>query len=117
MDTLTTLEAIGTDNKDRPVQDIILEKASVFVDPFAEVEEELTKEREAEIEKNKPTTSKPVQKEERKVFTGGVGKYINPVLKKEARKTEEDNSAVKKKTEDDRRFRRFQLVVTGERSI
>jgi len=97
MDTLTTLEAIGTDNKDRPVQDIILEKASVFVDPFAEVEEELAKEREVEIEKNKPTTSKPVKKEERKVFTGGVGKYINPVLKKEARKTEEDNSSVKKK--------------------
>ena len=34
MDTLTTLEAIGTDNKDKPVQDIVLERIAIFVDPF-----------------------------------------------------------------------------------
>lgn len=41
MDTLTAMEQVGVDNKDRPVFDIVIELAQVFVDPFAEAEEEV----------------------------------------------------------------------------
>lgn len=39
MDTLTTMEQIEVDNKDRPIHDIVIEVAQVFVDPYAEAEE------------------------------------------------------------------------------
>jgi len=102
MDVLTTLEAIGTDNKDRPVEDIILQRAVVFVDPFVEAEEELAKKREEALNEaassSKNTTdAKKAKPEERKVFGSGVGKYINPTIKKEARKAETEGSKVIKK--------------------
>merc|ERR1712080_677533 len=68
METLDAIERIGTDNKDAPVEEIKIEKVSVFVDPFQEVEEELKKQRE---------------------FSSGVGKYINPTIKKEAKRAVE----------------------------
>ena len=75
MDTLTTVEAIGTDNKDKPVQDIVLERIAIFVDPFQEVEDELKAGREAEVEAaaalKKP---KKADKTERKVTEGGEGR-------------------------------------------
>merc|ERR1712168_984822 len=86
--------------KDRPVEDIRLERAVVFVDPFTEAEEELKKKREEEIQAaslNSQGTSKKAKTEERKVFSSGVGKYINPTIKKEARKAESQPSAVSKK--------------------
>lgn len=41
MDTLTAMEQIEVDNKDRPIEDIVIEVAQVFVDPFAEAEEQV----------------------------------------------------------------------------
>lgn len=41
MDTLTAMEQIEVDNKDRPIQDIVIEVAQVFVDPFSEAEEQV----------------------------------------------------------------------------
>ena len=41
--TLSAMERVGTDNKDRPVEDIVIEKAQVFVDPFEEVDEQVSK--------------------------------------------------------------------------
>lgn len=41
MDTLTAMEQIEVDNKDRPIEDIVIEVAQVFVDPFSEAEEEV----------------------------------------------------------------------------
>ena len=35
------MEAIETDNKDMPIEDIIIEDAVVFVNPFKEVDEEV----------------------------------------------------------------------------
>ncbi|XP_023321470.1 peptidyl-prolyl cis-trans isomerase-like 2 [Eurytemora carolleeae] len=99
MDTLTTIEAIGTDNKDKPVEDIKIERVAVFVDPFQEAEDQLKEMREKEIEKLN-LEKNPVNKdktEERKVFGSGVGKYINPSVKKEARKAEEQAPPVFKK--------------------
>merc|ERR1719334_1337720 len=102
MDVLTHIEAIGTDNKDRPVEDIILQRAVLFVDPFVEAEEELAKKREEALNEatssSKNTTdAKKAKPEERKVFGSGVGKYINPTIKKEARKAETEGSKVIKK--------------------
>lgn len=36
------MERIGTDKKDRPVEDIIIEQAQVFTDPYEDVDEQVT---------------------------------------------------------------------------
>jgi hypothetical protein len=35
------MERVETDNKDRPIEDIIVEKAQVFVDPYQEADEQV----------------------------------------------------------------------------
>lgn len=35
------MEQIEVDNKDRPIEDIIIERASVFVDPFQEADDQV----------------------------------------------------------------------------
>ncbi|XP_047527968.1 RING-type E3 ubiquitin-protein ligase PPIL2 [Vanessa atalanta] len=82
LDTLSAMEQIEVDNKDRPIQDIIIEVAQVFVDPFAEAEEQLALERAEEMKKRaaeqelgvkpKKGSTQPL-----KVFRDGVGKYLN----------------------------------------
>ena len=42
METLNAMERIGTDNKDRPVEEILIEAAQVFTDPYAEVDEQVS---------------------------------------------------------------------------
>ena len=37
--TLSAIESVETDNKDKPIEEIIIQKAQVFVDPFAEADE------------------------------------------------------------------------------
>ena len=39
---MSAMERIGTDNKDRPVEDIVIESAQIFTDPYAEVDEKVT---------------------------------------------------------------------------
>lgn len=41
METLNAMERIGTDNKDRPVEEIMIEAAQIFTDPYAEVDEQV----------------------------------------------------------------------------
>lgn len=41
METLSAMERIGTDNKDRPVEEIIIESTQIFTDPYAEVDEQV----------------------------------------------------------------------------
>ena len=68
METLDAIERIGTDNKDAPVEEIKIEKVSVFVDPFQEVEEELKKQREEELAKASEELkmiAKPVEKKQK----------------------------------------------------
>lgn len=81
MDTLTAMEHIEVDNKDRPIQDIIIEVAQVFVDPFAEAEEELVKERAEELKRKAESEDANIRpkkaKQPLKVFRDGVGKYLN----------------------------------------
>lgn len=43
MDTLSVLEQIEVDNKDRPIEDIKIQSVQVFVDPYQEVDEQVCK--------------------------------------------------------------------------
>ncbi|KAG7306915.1 hypothetical protein JYU34_007022 [Plutella xylostella] len=80
VDTLTAMEQIEVDNRDRPIQDIVIEAAQVFVDPFVEAEEQLVIERAEELKrkaesegvKPKKASAQPLT-----VFRSGVGKYLN----------------------------------------
>lgn len=95
METLDAIERIGTDNQDAPVEEVRLEKISVFVDPFQEVEEQLKEQREAELAKASEELAnipKPVEKKQ-KTYSSGVGKYINPTVKKEAKRAAVDPEA------------------------
>lgn len=109
LDTLNELERIEVDNKDRPIEDIIIQKAQVFVDPFEEVDEQLAKERADDLakqQKEKQTqAAKPKPTAQLKVFREGVGKYLNKDavkadLKAEAGTSSEDPAAKKSKRYD-----------------
>lgn len=41
IDTLTAIERIEVDNRDRPIEDVILIGAQVFVDPYQEADEQV----------------------------------------------------------------------------
>ncbi|CAH2074542.1 unnamed protein product, partial [Iphiclides podalirius] len=82
LDTLNAIEQIEVDNRDRPIQDIVIEVAQVFVDPFIEAEEQLVAERAEELkrkaEADRPSTNlKKANKQPLKIFREGVGKYLN----------------------------------------
>ncbi|KAI8118107.1 hypothetical protein FF38_05791 [Lucilia cuprina] len=81
LDTLQKMEQIEVDNKDRPIEDITIESAQVFVDPFKEAEEQLIKERAEEVEKQQQEINEEKKqkrlKEPLKVYREGVGKYLN----------------------------------------
>ena len=90
METLSNIEAVETDNKDKPIEDIVFQDAQIFTDPFAEVDEVLAKERaDAGGNVNGTSTSSQVQKKKPvaavgakpKVFRQGVGRYIDPKRK------------------------------------
>jgi peptidyl-prolyl cis-trans isomerase-like protein 2 len=88
MDTLSAMEKIERDNKDRPIEDIIIQSTTIFVDPYAEIDETLAAQRADELErlekerKETEAKKKPKVKEEKlKVYREGVGKYINPKRK------------------------------------
>ncbi|EEB16795.1 conserved hypothetical protein [Pediculus humanus corporis] len=80
LETLTIMENIETDNKDRPIQDIIILKTQVFVDPYQEADDLLQKEREEARKAEELENKKAEIKKEApplKVYRSGVGKYIN----------------------------------------
>lgn len=84
METLSEMERIEVDNKDRPIEDIVLLKAQIFVNPYDEADEQLAQERLAELNKQKEEEAKIVQKKNAekklKVYKEGVGKYIDPTV-------------------------------------
>ncbi|XP_060528504.1 RING-type E3 ubiquitin-protein ligase PPIL2 [Cylas formicarius] len=101
METLNEMEKIEVDNKDRPIDDITLLKAQIFVNPYDEADEQLAKEREEELvkqkeeteEKNRPAKNVPLTE-----FRKGIGKYINPNVLKRTEKVESELQPRKKKT-------------------
>ncbi|KAJ8978668.1 hypothetical protein NQ317_019104 [Molorchus minor] len=105
IETLTEMERIEVDNKDRPIEDIVIFKAQTFVNPYDEADEILAKEREEEINKQKKEELAKNKKlnvqKELKVFHTGVGKYINPSSMKGSKEEIENNTepdAKKRKT-------------------
>uniref|UniRef100_A0A0V0G9W3 Putative cyclophilin type peptidyl-prolyl cis-trans isomerase n=1 Tax=Triatoma dimidiata TaxID=72491 RepID=A0A0V0G9W3_TRIDM len=99
MDTLSAMEKIEVDNKDKPIEDIVIQSVQVFVDPYQEVDEQLSEEREKEQQVNEePKVNKVEPAAKLKVFRQGVGKYLNlksPVQKPEGITTVD--STIKKK--------------------
>lgn len=81
LDTLSELEKIEVDNKDRPIEDIVIQKAQAFVDPYQEADDQLMKERAAEIEKQQQLVLAEQKRKQKakplKVYREGIGKYLN----------------------------------------
>ena len=109
-------KSLGSQNKSRSLVDgrffslvyfcFISFRTSVFVDPFTEVDEQLAKERAEELaktrekEQNLMAKKKQVDPAGLKAYSKGVGKFINPNLKKKAQKIDDEDLAtpvVKKK--------------------
>nr|CAH7713098.1 unnamed protein product [Callosobruchus chinensis] len=107
METLNEMEKIEVDNKDRPIEDIILLQAQIFVNPYDEADEELAKERQEDLEARQREEAKQKQKtqsqKELKVFRSGVGKYINPNSGK-GESTDVDSEPSKKKKKNTNSF-------------
>ncbi|KAF2670225.1 peptidyl-prolyl cis-trans isomerase cyp8 [Microthyrium microscopicum] len=92
MDTLSKLENIKGDEKDRPIEDIKLLDVVVFVDPFEEfmkqrAEKEAGKETETLIQKSGGTdddkvtwTGKRIRAGDKKEESAGVGKYLTSAI-------------------------------------
>lgn len=88
LDVLAKLEAVQTDDKDRPVQDIKLEDINVFVDPFEEFLKQRAENEQEEKEKEKikaaggteddkmTWTGKRVRKDGVIEQSSSVGKYL-----------------------------------------
>lgn len=87
------------DNKDCPIEDIIILSTQVFVNPFQEALEELEAERKAEEENQQAQVLEIENKKKRKaqekltVYREGVGKYLK-IQKKSSK--EEDLKSVSK---------------------
>lgn len=118
LDTLNEMEKIEVDNRDRPIEDIVLQKAQVFVDPFQEVDEQLAEQRAAEIEAQRMAVVEEQKRKKRvqplKVYRDGVGKYLNKISTAgEGRSStaidipEPDLPAKKAKKSTDYRFKDF----------
>ncbi|XP_045491534.1 RING-type E3 ubiquitin-protein ligase PPIL2 [Colias croceus] len=106
LDTLSAMEQIEVDNKDRPIHDIVIEVAQVFVDPFAEAEEQLVIERAEELKRQAEAESqgikpKKANKQPLKVFREGVGKYLNLQELTEPNKGTKSQEVPAKKTKKD----------------
>ncbi|XP_030856393.1 RING-type E3 ubiquitin-protein ligase PPIL2 [Strongylocentrotus purpuratus] len=84
LDTLTNMEKIETDKKDRPLEDIVIQDTVVFVNPYEEVDKEISEERlklkvEEETKEKKAPQSravKPGTSDKPRVYRAGVGKYL-----------------------------------------
>lgn len=81
IDTLNAMEKIEVDNKDKPIEDIIIGKAQVFVDPYQEADDQLAAERAEEMKKKSQEAernkSEGDSKQQLKVYRSGVGKYLD----------------------------------------
>ncbi|ERL84928.1 hypothetical protein D910_02351 [Dendroctonus ponderosae] len=100
-ETLNEMERIEVDNKDRPIEDIVIINTQIFANPYDEADEILTKEREDEINQQKLKAVEEKKKVAKNTplvaFKSGVGKYIKPDVLKSAVKGAEIEEPVTKK--------------------
>jgi peptidyl-prolyl cis-trans isomerase-like protein 2 len=103
LDVLSRIEAVETDKKDRPKTSIKIEDCLVFVDPYAEIDEQLKNERMNATKKEEKKEVKETQKtlNDMKPQRAGIGKYINSNLFEKKHKMtaadEEDKVELKSK--------------------
>ncbi|XP_001602955.1 RING-type E3 ubiquitin-protein ligase PPIL2 [Nasonia vitripennis] len=103
LETLNAIEKIEVDNKDRPIEDIVIQAVQIYVDPYEEADEQLAAERAAETErlvKEEAELKAPRKKEQEqalKVYRPGVGKYLNTAKLNDKSKKEEASVVPKKK--------------------
>jgi len=83
LDVLSKMEAVDVDKKDRPKVSIKIEDSLVFVDPYKEIDEQVSivlnsiKEKTVKTEEKSETkTGFEALKEQR----AGVGKYLNAAI-------------------------------------
>lgn len=84
---MNAMEQIEVDNKDRPIEDIVVQGVQIFVDPYDEADEQLAKERAAELArlaKEAAETKAPKKKKEPelKIHRAGVAKYLPKTVNK-----------------------------------
>ncbi len=77
LETLSEIEKIETDNKDKPIEDIMFVSAHIFTDPFEELDEQIAAEKAKEAETLAETKKSKPKTEPLKVYREGAGKYIN----------------------------------------
>jgi peptidyl-prolyl cis-trans isomerase-like protein 2 len=88
MEVLDLMETVPTDPKDKPRNDIVIKKVSIFVNPFDSelLEEEMKQEAEEEVKKAKEKAdmeefgswyTNPTGDSKQAVYRQGVGKYIH----------------------------------------
>ncbi|XP_047481206.1 RING-type E3 ubiquitin-protein ligase PPIL2-like [Penaeus chinensis] len=116
LSTLSGMEAIETDNKDVPIEDIIIQETTVFVDPFKEADVELAEERRLEIEKRKAEEDElknrkrpKVVEDQFKMFRSGVGKFLDLGKSSVSKEELQTSSQQKKKKEATYGFKDFSI--------
>lgn len=103
LDTLNAMERVEVDNKDRPIEDIVIQGIQVFVDPFQEADDQLAAERIAEAERlaQEASRTKPADKTDKndaqKIYRSGIGKYVKLEHEKSDKWDGNAESATKKK--------------------
>ncbi|CRL08615.1 CLUMA_CG021222, isoform A [Clunio marinus] len=103
LETLTDMERVEVDNKDQPIEDIIIQSAQIFVDPYQEADEQLAAERQAEVdkiqkEKDEIESKKlAAKKQPLKAYRDGVGKYLTKLTTKPEATSSGEPTAKKKK--------------------
>ncbi|GAB1869842.1 RING-type E3 ubiquitin transferase [Camponotus japonicus] len=102
LDTLNTIEKVEVDNKDRPIEDIVIQGVQVFVDPFQEADEQLAAERAAEAERlaqeaNQSKTTDKKDNDIQKIYRSGIGKYVKLENEKLNKRDADAEPATKKK--------------------
>lgn len=106
------MEKVEVDNKDRPIEDIVIQKTQIFVDPFLEADEQLVAERQAEIdrESKEQTDAKKMRVEKKqtlKVYREGVGKYLSKDKSKDDQQPSTSTGSSSKKQKGDFSFNNF----------
>lgn len=75
------MEKVEVDNRDRPIENIYIQKAQIFVDPFQEADEQLERDRAEDVEKLRLAAIEEQKKKHRaqplKVYRQGIGKYLS----------------------------------------
>lgn len=109
-ETLTEMERIEVDNKDSPIEDIIVQSVQIFVDPYQEADDQLVADRQADTDKLRAEKEEIAKKKSEakkqplKVYREGVGKYLTKPSKKASTLTSAGEPDAKKKKDTNYAF-------------